>query len=205
MTQRPGSTTEEFSALAERIRTRRVAHATRVVAVDGPSGSGKSTFARRLARELGDAPIISTDDFVSWRDFAGWWPRMEEQALGPLLAGRPGHYQVRDWQNDELGEALDGWRTVPPAPVIVIDGVTSSRQAVRDRLAFAVWVDAPRDVRLMRGVQRDGEHRRDDWIDWMRREDEFFAADGTRERADLRVDGAPTLDHEPDREYVRLP
>ncbi len=198
-------TVQTFSSLADTIRARRGAQGIRLVAVDGPSGSGKSCFARRLARVLGDAPIVSTDDFLSWRNLAGWWPRFEEQVLALLLAGRPANYQVRDWNNDELGEALDGWRTVPPAPLIVIEGVTSSREAVRERLAFAVWVEAPREIRLLRGVQRDGDERRDAWIDWMAREDAFFAADGTRDRADLRVDGAPRVPHDPEREYVARP
>ena len=193
-----------FSELADTTRARPAVQGVRLVAVDGPSGSGKSTLARRLARALGNAPMISTDDFLSWDNLAGWWPRMEEQVLGPLLAGRPARYQVRDWENDELGDSLGSWRTVPPAPVVVIEGVTSSRRAVSDRLAFAVWVEAPRDIRLRRGVERDGEARRAAWIDWMRREEEFFAADRTRERADVCVDGSPSVSHDPEREYTRL-
>ena len=154
----------------------------RVVAIDGPSGAGKSTFARHLAHALDDAPIIEIDDFLSWGDLDSWWPRLEDQVLRPLLDGSAAVYQQRDWDNDPLGHGLGRWRTVPPAPVVILEGLTSSRQAVADRLALAVWVDAPADLRLERGVARDGEQMRDNWIDSMRREDAFFAHDRTRER-----------------------
>jgi energy-coupling factor transporter ATP-binding protein EcfA2 len=181
-----------YRALGDEILAAPAPTPARIVAIDGPSGAGKSTFAGHLARVLDGAPVIEIDDFVSWGDLAGWWPRLEDQVLGPLLAGGNAVYQQRDWDNDPLGDGLGGWKTVPPAPVVILEGVTSSRHAVADRLTLAVWVDAPADLRLERGLARDGERMRDSWIDWMRREDAFFARDHTRERAQLTVDAAPT-------------
>jgi uridine kinase len=162
----------------------------RIVGVDGPSGSGKSTLARRLADRAG-APLIQVDDFVSWSDFDGWWPRFEHEALQPLVSGRDARYQVRDWEGDEFGTALAGFKTVRWAPVVVIEGVTCTRRATVGRLTYAVWVEAPAEVRLQRGLDRDGESHRDLWLQWMDAEGRFFAADRTRERANLRVNGAP--------------
>jgi uridine kinase len=162
-----------------------------LVAVDGPSGAGKSTFAARLARAL-DAPVVPMDDFVSWDDFAGWWPRLEEQVLAPYLAGRPVTYQRRDWTGDPLGGGLGAWRELPTSRFLVLEGVTSSRREVADRLDYAVWVDAPRAVRLRRGVDRDGHEMRPRWLSWMEREVSFFDQDNARDRADLRVNGDPS-------------
>lgn len=135
--------TQRFVDLAERIWRlgedgRRV-----LVAVDGPSGSGKSTFAARLAVAL-DAPVVPMDDFVSWDDFDGWWARLEEQVLAPYLADRPVTYQRRDWGRDPLGAGLGEWRALLPARGLILEGVTSSRRKVADRLTFAVWIEAPR-------------------------------------------------------------
>ncbi|WP_286344487.1 uridine kinase family protein [Frondihabitans sucicola] len=161
---------------------------TRLVAVDGPSGSGKSTLAGPLADRL-RAPLVPIDDFVSWNDFAGWWPRFEAQVLEPLLTGHDAVYQQRDWKGDEFGDRLGPWRRVPASPVVVIEGVTSSRRAVADRLACSVWVEAPAAVRLERGLARDGEDHREVWQKWMVEEAVFFERDGTRSRADFTTSG----------------
>jgi hypothetical protein len=195
-------TVETFASLAARIQSLPTSTAPRLVAIDGPSGAGKSTFARRLGRALGDPPIVAMDDFVSWDNLAGWWPRFEEQVLGPLLEGRGAHYQQRDWDNDPHGERLGTWRAFPTSAMVVLEGITSSRQPIAERLIQAIWIDAPRDLRLSRGVDRDGESMRPRWLNWMEREDTFFAQDGTRQRANLIVDGAPSTPHDPDHEYI---
>lgn len=175
--------------LAE-IRRRPLVGGVRLVGVDGPSGSGKSTFARGLA-DLAGAPVVEADDFVSWADFSGWWPRFEVEVLGPLLSGRDACYRVRDWVGDEFGSSLLPERKlVRWAPLVVIEGVTTTRRAVADRLAYRVWVEAPREQRLRRGIVRDGEDHLDLWLRWQDVEERFFRDDGTRDRADLVVDTA---------------
>lgn len=160
----------------------------RLVGIDGPSGSGKSTLARGLAERLG-SPVIKIDDFVSWSDFAGWWPRFEQQVVQPLLAGHDATYQQRDWQDHEFGDELGSWRTVAWAPVVIIEGVTSTRAAVADSLACRVWVEAPTDLRLTRGLARDGVSHLPLWEQWMIDEKAFFERDGARQRADFVVSG----------------
>ena len=175
----------------------------RLVGIDGPSGSGKSTLAAALAaRSL--APLIEIDDFVSWRDFSGWWPRFARQVLEPLQAGSDAHYQVRDWAGDWLGSSLDGWKTVPWASLVILEGVTCTRRVAADLLTYRIWVEAPAELRLSRGVARAGESHRQLWIDWMEEEDRFFAADGTRSRADLQANGDPSVEHDRAAELVTL-
>lgn len=183
------------------IRQRPAVNDTRIVAVDGPSGSGKSTFAARLARRSG-APLIEIDDFLSWGDLSSWWPRFDREVLTPLLAGRGARYQVRDWVNDEFGASLAGWTTVDWAPTVVLEGLTCARREVADRLAYSIWVEAPESLRLERGLVRDGESHRQLWLDHIRQEAEFFAADDTRSRADLWLVGTPEVTHDPETEVV---
>ncbi len=76
-------------------------------------------------------------------------------------------------------------------PLVILEGVTCTRLAAAEHLTYRIWVEAPEDLRLYRGVRRDGESHRQLWVDWMREEQTFFADDGTRARADLRVDGQP--------------
>ena len=179
--------------LAEEIRARPCAGAARLVAVDGRGGAGKSTLARMLAAACGGAPVVRVDDFLYWRDIEGWWPRLEREALRPLLSGLPARFRVRDWAFDPLGQGLDGWATVPAADVVIVEGITSSRQAISADLAMALWVHAPRSERLRRAIARDGQQRQSLWMEWMRLEDEFFARDGAAERADYVVCGQPRI------------
>lgn len=160
----------------------------RIVGVDGRSGAGKSFLASRLSALMA-APIVEIDDFVSWGCFSGWWPRFDDEVLTPLLAGRDATYRVRDW-TDVHGSTLGGYKTQRWSPTVILEGVTCTRRATVGRLVYAVWVQAPAALRLARGLARDRDvpDRERLWQRWMRAEDEFFAADGTRERADRVVD-----------------
>lgn len=175
---------------------------TRIVGVDGRAGSGKSTLGRRLA-ELTGATLIKTDDFAAWDDVAGWWPRFEAEVVQPLLAGRDATYQVRDWIGDEFGRSLGPWRTAAWTPVVIVEGVTCTRRAVTDRLAYRVWVATEQATRLSRGLERDGAHHRDLWLAWQRAEDEFFAADRPWLRANLLIRTDTDVPHNPARQVVR--
>ena len=187
----------DLDAVLREIRSRPAPHGIRLVGVDGPAGSGKSTLAGRLS-EVSGAPIVRIDDFLSWTNlFDGWWGRLEEQVVQPLLAGRAARFQVRDWHGDEFGDGLAAdWVILDWAPLVILEGVTCTRSAISDRLAYRVWVQAPRDQRLRRGLARDGADHRELWLRFQNAEEAFFAADRTRERADLIVDAgdpeAPT-------------
>jgi hypothetical protein len=74
---------------------------------------------------------------------------------------------------------------------------------IRAELALAVFVSAPRDLRLARGLARDGEELRPRLLRWLAAEDAHFAADRTVEAADVLVDGAPDETHDPRTEYLR--
>lgn len=159
--------------------------AVRLVCVDGPAGSGKSTLARRLGDVL-DATVLQVDDLLAgWSDLEGVWDRVAAQVLEPLAAGRPGRYRRYDWVVGAFAE----WHDVPVPDVLVLEGCGSARSAVDDAAVLRVWVEAPRDERLARGIARDGEDQRDHWLAWMADEDRHFARERTRERADVRVDG----------------
>lgn len=188
-----------YDALAARILAV-PSNRPRIVAVDGPGGAGKSVFAERLSKALHNAPIVPTDDFATGEPAQDWWPRFQRQVLEPLLAGKPARYQRYDWKRGALAE----WRELPPAAAVIVEGVSSARRAATPYLALAVWVHAPRAVRLTRGLQRDGEAARPTWRRWMAEEDTHFRSDGTIARCELLVDGAPTRRHEPRREFVQL-
>jgi uridine kinase len=171
--------------LIEEIRASRAPEgvATRIVAVDGLGGAGKSTLARRLAAGL-RAPVVQTDDFASWDDPVDWWPAVVELALEPLAAGRPATYTPTSWRGEERAPVV-----VEPAPFVVLEGVTASREAFRPYLAYSIWVEAPRELRLARGLERDGDEARVQWERWMAAEDAYVERERPAEHVDRLVRG----------------
>ncbi len=159
----------------------------RLVCVDGPAGSGKSTLAAALAAGLGEgAAVVHLDDlYEGWAGLAGVWNRVEAQLLGPLEAGRPARYQRYDWVAGRFAD----WVDVPVPEVLVLEGCGSAPRAVDGRAVLRVFVEAPADVRLARGLARDGDDMRDHWLAWMAEEEAEFAREDTRARADVAVDG----------------
>ena len=93
---------------------------------------------------------------------------------------------------------------VRPAPVLLVEGVGSGALVCEPYLSSLVWVEAGRDERRRRGLERDGETYRPHWERWAHQEAAHFAAEATACRADVRVDGAPTAPHDPARELVLL-
>ncbi|AHY45433.1 AAA domain [Rubrobacter radiotolerans] len=159
---------------------------TRVVAVDGPSGSGKTFFAARLAAAL-DAPTVGLDDlYPGWDGLAEAPGLLVRWLLAPLAQGRPARYRRFDWERREYAE----WRSVPAADTLVIEGVGSGARVCAPYLSFLVWIEAPEPLRMRRGIERDGEVFRPYWERWAVQERRMFAAERTRERADLLVDGS---------------
>jgi hypothetical protein len=173
--------------------------------VDGPAGSGKTTFADRLARALREAgarvAVVHTDDLLEgWTDMVSFWPRLRQWVLEPLARGESARFRRYDWDRGRFG---DQWHELAVPDVLVVEGVTSARVEAAPLLSRAVFVLAEPGLRLARGLERDGEALRDEWLGWMDGESRHFAAEGTRERADVRVDGAAAAGDE--RSFVRLP
>ncbi len=194
---------ERYADLARAIRAAPpLLGPVRLVAVDGPAGSGKTTFAGRVATALGGAPVVHVDDLLEgWGDLRLFWGRVERWLLAPLRRGEPGRYRCYDWH---AGRFAGDWIDIPPVGVVVFEGVSSARAAIRPELTESVFVTAPRSLRLDRGLQRDGIAMRPEWERWMAEEDAHFAADGTESAVRLVVDGASRVGHDRESEYVRL-
>lgn len=191
-----------LTAIADLVRSQSPrAGDTRVVAIDGPSGSGKTTLARRLDRVL-DARSIHMDAlYPGWDGLAEAPDLLVTQVLRPLSERRRASYRRWDWEAHGWAESHD----VAADPVLIVEGVGSGALACAAFLSALIWIEAPRDERMRRGIERDGETFRPHWERWAEQEAAMFAADRTRERADLLIDGAPHLPHDPEHEVVQHP
>ncbi|WAZ20368.1 hypothetical protein STRCI_001481 [Streptomyces cinnabarinus] len=155
----------------------------RLIGIDGHAGSGKSTFAGRLARTLGDAPVLRLDDIASHDELFDWTDRLLTQVIAPLSRGGTAHYTPYDWHTRRFRPAVP----LPPSPVVLVEGVGAGRQALRPYLAFLLWMDLPRAESWARGRSRDGEEQREFWDGWVAAERRHFSADPSRPFSDVLV------------------
>ena len=158
----------------------------RLVCIDGPAGSGKTTLAEAVVQGFdGASRILHMDDM-----FPGWsgLPRVDEQLeglLAPLAEGRAGSYHRYDWVAGEFAETVP----VEPVPLLVLEGVGSGASRFAPLQTVLAWVEAPHDLRMRRGIERDGDAFAPHWEQWAADEQALFARESTRERADIHVDG----------------
>jgi|GEM_PF-183818 len=171
-----------------------------LVGIDGCGGSGKSTLARRLAELDAAISVVHMDDFYKPsgdRDPASTevganfdWRRVRDQVLLPLSRNQPGRYQRYDWETDQLAE----WHDVPANSIVLVEGCYSLRRELTGFHNLRVWMETPRDLRLQRGLDRDGEESRPLCEqEWMPAEDRYVAEHRPNRSAELVVDGTGSL------------
>jgi len=156
----------------------------RLLCVDGPAGSGKTTLATAVAATTG-APVVHTDDLLAGWDGLPGLPETLAALLAPLAEGRRGQAPRWDW----AASRFDAHLTLHPAPLLVVEGVGAGALPAAGRATLLVWVEAPHDLRMRRGIERDGELFASQWERWAAAEAAHFADQRTRERADVVVDG----------------
>jgi uridine kinase len=172
----------DAATVQERIRALEPRGAVTLVGIGGCGGAGKSTLAASIA----GAQVVSTDEFWDGSEFE--LSRLEREVLEPLARGEGARYRGFDWDRRQL---FPGERVVRPEGVVVIEGVCALHRMFRDTYDLRIWVEAPRALRLERGVARDGEAARRTWEEvWMPMEESYIERDRPRESADLIVDGS---------------
>lgn len=161
----------------------------RVVCVDGPAGAGKTTLAAAVAGTAGatgsDVRILHMDDlYDGWRGVLGVGARVGS-LLWSLQTTASAGYRRYDWHLGAYAEQ----HHVPLPDLLVLEGVGCYDPAYADLVTLLVWVEAPREVRLARGLERDGEHLRERWAEFLADEERVHTRTGAHEHADVVVDG----------------
>lgn len=177
-----------------------------LVGIDGLGGAGKSVLANDIQQELERAglfvQVIHHDDFylptkrrsrplADVKPIGGdfEWTRLRDEVLVPLTSGHIAKYLCYDWSSDRLAEE----HIVQPFGVVLVEGVYCTRAELRDFYDLRIWVDCPEQIRLARGITRDGESMRSVWIDvWKPAEDRYYEEHRPHEAAHIIVNSAAT-------------
>jgi uridine kinase len=154
-----------------------------LVGIGGHGAAGKTT----LARTVPGAVIVSTDEFWTGSGFA--LDRVRTDVLDPLRNGAVATYKSWNWAT----KTSNGMRSLSPSGVVIVEGVCALHEMLRDAYDLKVWVETPRDVRLTRAVERDGESEREQWVKvWMPNEEAYIHRDQPLQCVDLVVSGLTT-------------
>lgn len=171
---------------------------TTLVGIDGCGGAGKTTFATKLSLFDKGISVIHMDDFdlptngkligSPFEKPVGAdvdWQRLERQVLIPLTQNNAARYK----------RALySGLRKVSPGGIVLVEGVFSIRNELSPYYHLTIWIECAKEIRLMRGLARDGEQARDRWEkDWIPMEERYMSIQEPQKRATLVIDGSGDL------------
>jgi uridine kinase len=161
-----------FTQLSQEILKSPSKHRQRLIAIDGGGGAGKTTFATCLQKQITGSFIIKIDDFyrppqlrspvVSTQTINPNfdWDRFRTTVLEAIKNNRDVSYQLYDFQ---LGTLSGKTITIPANAPIIVEGVWSMQTAFINFYDYLIWLEAPAEMRLQRGVLRDGEDMRQIW------------------------------------------
>ncbi len=170
---------------------------TPIILIDGRAASGKSSLAadlkNALFKELEQAPrLIHMDDlYPGWEGLQLGSYYLNQQILQPLSNGKTAHWQLWDWQKAERGRADEpgnGWREFAGGTPLIVEGCGALSRVSGELAHLRVWIEAPKELRHARWIERDGEKFNDYWNIWAAQEDEFYEQQKSKQLADLVIE-----------------
>jgi uridine kinase len=187
-----------FKEFAQQIGRVACKHRQKVIAIDGGGGAGKTTFASYLQQAIAGSTIVKIDDFyrppqlrtplfstkIINPNFD--WDRLRTSVLEAVKEDREIRYQLYDFKTGTLsGEII----SIPSDVTIIVEGVWSLQEAFRGFYDYRIWLEVPSDIRMERGVARDGEEYRKVWEEeWIPIDESYKEIYKPHLRADCVID-----------------
>jgi uridine kinase len=161
-----------------------------LITIDGVAGSGKTTLAQFMSQEFrhhSSVQVVHMDDL-----YEGW-----EDPLGTELSGKlqkiaeahnnrlPLKTTMYDWESSRAGAALE----ILPVELLILEGVGSGQRSIREFVEKKIWIDLEPLLGLGRVLSRDGDAIAEKMLRFMDEQRAHFAQEGTREAADIHLNG----------------
>jgi uridine kinase len=157
-----------------------------LIAIDGPAGAGKSTLAKDLYLYLSitrDVNLLGLDEI-----YDGWENALGENLTIDLQAIASAHVQkistsiqIYDWSLSRYGDV----RTIEPKEILIIEGVGSAQEVMREHKAITIWMDIDPLLGIERVLNRDGHHIAQEMKAWQKLQSQHFEHSGARDNADF--------------------
>jgi uridine kinase len=157
-----------------------------IIAIDGPAGAGKTTLAENLHLALYPyftSTIIHMDDL-----YDGWEKALTPELSNTLIsiahahqASAPISLTKYDWAHSTFLPA----EVIPPAQLLILEGVGSGQRAIRESLTALIWIDIDRRNGLTRVLERDGDGIKDPMQKWLVTQEQHFIDEKTDNAADF--------------------
>jgi uridine kinase len=128
------------------------------IGIDGLGASGKTELAKKMAKTLGNATIIHTDDF---------YKPLAERTVGLVPEIISPDFDWDRMEREVFKKKHDG--------TVIVVGVYALQKRFRKYYDLTIWVDAPRHVRIQRMIKREGEAVAKEWQEkWLPREERYL-------------------------------
>jgi uridine kinase len=157
-----------------------------LIAIDGPAGAGKSTLAKDLYLYFSvarDVNLLGLDEI-----YDGWENALGEKLTSDLQEMASAHVkketaliQIYDWALSRFSDV----RTIEPKEILIIEGVGSAQEVIREHKAITIWMDIDPLVGIERVLNRDGHHIAQEMKAWQELQGQHFAQSGARDNADF--------------------
>lgn len=144
-----------------------------IIGIAGGTGSGKTTVAQKLAAAMPPERCVTIEHDSYYRDRSdldeeerksinydhpsSLESELLAEHLAQLRAGFPVEVPIYDFITQTRRPER---RLVHPVPVIIVEGIlVFAEPLLREHLDIKIFVDTDADVRLIRRIRRDLEHR----------------------------------------------
>ena len=157
-----------------------------IIAIDGPAGAGKTTLAHEIFLAISprmSVNVIHMDDL-----YDGWDNALGKDLTKVLTYITDQHKQKKSAKIDKYNWtsfSFEDSEELPPADLLILEGVGSGDMAIQDDLAALIWIDIDPEIGVKRVLERDGAKVVDEMHKWLRTQEEYFSQHSTREKADF--------------------
>lgn len=134
-----------------------------VIGIAGGSGSGKSYIAHLLSQQY-KAKILSMDDYYigieNMKEKNFDIPEaIDLKLLKYHLISLHQRKRIKKPLYDFKTHKRKGYEWFKPSRIIILEGLFSLHESLRDKIDIGIFIDAPENTRLKRRIKRDIKER----------------------------------------------